>query len=161
EDLSRGYRHLAELVLRGLAGTILTPTFDICLPKALNEKRPHIPPVAEANRGPDDFPEFDLFKRAQIFCLTAKAEQYTDRNLTEETTELDPKLIGVLLPLLQSTPLIVVGYRGAELSIMKSLLSYSGNLAFRKGIYWCHRGGPLHPHVVELKNRLGGNFQLF
>src|SRR5262245_13642462 len=160
EALGRGYRHLAELVLRGLAGTILTANFDICLPKALNDKRPHIRHVAEVNRGPDDFREFDLFNRAQIVWLHGKAEQYTDKNLTEETTELDPKLVGVLFPLLQSTPLVVVGYRGAELSIMKSLLGYSGDLAFRKGIYWCHRGGPLHPNVAELQNRLGGNFRL-
>ncbi len=160
EDLGRGYRHLAELVLRGLAGTILTANFDICLPKALNDKRPHLRHVAEINRGPDDFREFDLFNRAQIVWLHGKAEQYTDRNLTEETAELNPKLVGVLLPLLQSTPLVVVGYRGAELSIMKSLLGYSGDLAFRKGLYWCHRGGPLHPNVLELQNRLGGNFRL-
>lgn len=160
EDIGRGYRHLSELLLRGLAGTILTANFDICLPKALNDKRPHIRHVAEVNRGPADFREFDLFNRAQIVWLHGKAEQYTDKNLTEETAELDPKLVGVLLPLQQSTPLIVVGYRGAELSIMKSLLGYSGDLAFRKGIYWCHRGGPLHPHVIELLNRLGGNFRL-
>jgi hypothetical protein len=160
QDLGRGYRHLAELVLRGLAGTILTANFDICLPKALNDKRPHIRHVAEVNRGPADFREFDLFNRAQIVWLHGKAEQYTDKNLTEETAELDPKLVSVLFPLLQSTPLVVVGYRGAELSIMKSLLGYSGDLPFRKGIYWCHRGGPLHPHVVELQQRLGGNFRL-
>jgi hypothetical protein len=160
EDLGSGYRHLAELVLRGLAGTILTANLDICLPKALNDKRPHLRHVAEVNRGPDDFREFDLFNRAQIVWLHGKAEQYTDKNLTEETAQLDPKLVGLLLPLLQSTPLIVVGYRGAERSIMKSLLGYSGDLAFRKGIYWCHRGGALHRHVTELQERLGGNFRL-
>jgi len=160
EDIGRGYRHLAELVLRGLLGTILTTNFDICLPKALNDKRPHIRHVAEVNRGPDDFREFDLFNRAQIVWLHGKAEQYTDKSLTEEIAQLDPKLVGVLLPLLQSTPLIVVGYRGAEPSIMTSLLGCSGDLAFRKGIYWCHRGGDLHPNVAELQKRLGGNFRL-
>jgi hypothetical protein len=43
---------------------------------------------------------------------------------------------------------------------MTSLLGYSGDLAFRKGIYWCHRGGDLNPNVVELQKRLGGNFRL-
>src|SRR5439155_8864980 len=122
EEIGRGYRHLAELVLRGLVGTILTTNFDICLPKALNDKRPHIRHVAEVNQGPDDFREFDLFNRAQIVWLHGKAEQYTDKSLTEEIQQLDPKLDGVLLPLLQSTPLIGVGYRGPEASIMKSLL---------------------------------------
>jgi hypothetical protein len=160
-EIGRGYRHLAELVLRGLVGTILTTNFDICLPRALNEKRPHIRLVAEVNRGPDDFREFDIFNRAQIVWLHGKAEQYTDKNLTEEVQQLDPKLVGVLLPLLQSTPLIIVGYRGAEPSIMKSLLGEGGDLTFKKGIYWCHRGGgDLHPHVEALRQRLGGNFRL-
>ena len=93
-EIGAGYRHLAELVLRGLVGTILTTNFDICLPRALNDKRPHIRHVAEVNRGPDDFREFDIFNRAQIVWLHGKAEQYTDKNLTEEVQQLDPKLVG-------------------------------------------------------------------
>jgi hypothetical protein len=160
-EIGAGYRHLSELVLRGLAGTILTTNFDICLPRALNDKRPHIRHVAEVNRGPDDFREFDIFNRAQIVWLHGKAEQYTDKNLTEEVQQLDQKLVGVLLPLLQSTPLIVVGYRGAEPSIMSSLLGEGGDLAFKKGLFWCHRGGgELHPNVEALRERLGSNFKL-
>ena len=112
------------------------------------------------NRGPDDFREFVIFNRAQIVWLHGKAEQYTDKNLAEEVANLDQKLVGVLLPLLQSTPLIVVGYRGAEPSIMTNLLGESGDLAFKKGIYWCHRGGDLHPNVEALRKRLGSNFKL-
>jgi hypothetical protein len=154
------YRHLAELVLRGLIGTILTTNFDICLPRALTDKRPHIRHVAEINRGPGDCREFDIFNRAQIVWLHGKAEQYTDKNLAEEVQQLDPKLVGLLLPLLHSTPLIVVGYRGAEPSIMNSLLGESGDLAFKKGIFWCYRGGALHPNVEALQRHLGGNFKL-
>jgi SIR2-like domain len=160
EEIGSGYRHLAELVLRGLLGTILTTNFDVCLPRALNDKRPHIRHVAEVNRGPDDFREFDIFNRAQVVWLHGKAEQYTDKNLTEEVAKLDPKLVGALLPLLQSTPLIVVGYRGAEPSIMTSLLGDAGDLAFRKGIFWCHHGDDIHPNVAALQERLGGNFRL-
>ena len=36
-DLGEGYRSLADLVLRGLAGTVLTTNFDLCLPRALAE----------------------------------------------------------------------------------------------------------------------------
>ena len=50
QDIGAGYRATAELVLRGLMGTILTTNFDICLPKALNDKQPHIRHVAEVNR---------------------------------------------------------------------------------------------------------------
>jgi hypothetical protein len=161
EDIGAGYRDLAELVLRGLAGTILTTNFDICLPQALHDKRPHIRLVAEVNRGPEDFREFDIFHRAQVVWLHGKAEQYTDKNLTEEVASLDPKLVSVLFPLLQSTPIIVVGYRGAEPSIMECLLGEAGDLAFKKGIFWCHRAGAdLHPNVKALQKRLGGNFRL-
>ncbi len=161
EDLGSGYRHLAELVFRGLIGTVLTTNFDECLPQALNEKRPHIRYIAEVNRGPNDFREFDLFNRAQIVWLHGKAEQYTDKALAEETASLDPHLVSQIGPLLHSTPLIVVGYRGAEPSIMEGLLDASRDLAFKKGVFWCHRAGEkLHPNVHKLQDRLKGNFRL-
>jgi hypothetical protein len=86
QELGSGYRAVAELVLRGLAGTILTTNFDVCLPKAPNDKHPHIRHVCEANRKPEDFEEFSLYARAQIVWLHGKAEQYTDRNLINETS---------------------------------------------------------------------------
>jgi hypothetical protein len=79
QEIGPGYRALSELVLRGLAGTILTTNFDIYLPRALNDKQPHIRHVAEVNRGPRDFNEFGIFAKAQIAWLHGKAEQYTDR----------------------------------------------------------------------------------
>lgn len=158
-DLGEGYRALADLVLRGLAGTILTTNFDLCLPKALAEKHPHIRHVGEVNRGPDDFNEFSLFARAQIVWLHGKTEQYTDRNLIDETRALDDKLLGHLRPLLDSTPLIVMGYRGAEPSITSSLLGDDTQM-FRHGVFWCVRKGEqLHPNVAALAKRLGPNFQ--
>jgi hypothetical protein len=160
QEVGTGYRALAELVLRGLAGTLLTTNFDICLPKALADKQPHIRHVAEVNRAPHDFNEYSPFARAQIVWLHGKAEQYTDRNLISETQELDPTLVQKLLPLLEATPLVVVGYRGAEASIMTSLLGASTGIKFRHGIYWCHRPGEQpHPQVLGLAERLGPNFQ--
>jgi len=64
QEIGVGYRATAELVLRGLAGSILTTNFDVSLPKALNDKQPHIRHVAEVNRGPNDFNEFTPFARA-------------------------------------------------------------------------------------------------
>jgi hypothetical protein len=161
QDIGAGYRATAELVLRGLVGTILTTNFDVCLPKALNDKQPHIRHVAEVNRGPNDFNEFSLFARAQIVWLHGKAEQYTDRNLISETQSLDPAPVQTLAPLLDSTPLIVVGYRGAEPSIMESLLGAATGVKFRHGIYWCVKSAEQqpHPHVEALAQRLGKNFQ--
>jgi hypothetical protein len=160
QDLGAGYRATAELVLRGLMGTILTTNFDKCLPKALNDKQPHIRHVAEVNRGPADFNEFNSFARAQIVWLHGKAEQYTDRNLISETQTLDPALVQTLVPLLKDTPLVVVGYRGAEPSIITSLLGAATGVEFRHGIYWCIRKGEQpHPHVVAIAERLGPNFR--
>lgn len=159
-EVGEGYRAVAELVLRGLAGTILTTNFDVCLPKALNDKQPHIRHVAEVNRGPQDFNEFGLFARAQIVWLHGKAEQYTDRNLISETQKLDPELIQRLAPLLEAPPLVVVGYRGAEPSIMSSLLGEETGIKFRHGVYWCNKQGDTpHPQVDALARRLGSNFQ--
>ena len=159
-DIGAGYRAMAELVLRGLAGTILTTNFDICLPKALNDKKPHIRHVDEVNRSPGDLAEFSLYSRAQIVWLHGKAEQYSDRNLVSETQSLDPQLVQALAPLLGSTPLVVIGYRGAELSIMASLLGAGTDMRFRQGVYWCMRPGEApHPHVAALAERLGPNFR--
>jgi hypothetical protein len=156
QELGTGYRAIAELVLRGLARTILTTNFDICLPKALHDKQPHIRHVAEVNRSPNDFNEFSLFARAQIVWLHGKAEQYTDRNLISETQTLDPALVQKLTPLLEATPLIVVGYRGAEPYIMESLLGAATNIPFRHGIYWCKRAGDEpHPNVERLPSASG------
>ncbi|TWB08430.1 hypothetical protein FBZ99_11916 [Rhizobium sp. ERR 1071] len=158
-ELGSGYRALADLVLRGLAGTVMTTNFDLCLPMALGEKHPHIRHVAEINRRPDDFNEFNPFARAQIVWLHGKAEQYTDRNLVHETQTLDRVLLEKLHPLLEFSPLIVMGYRGYEPSIMSSLLGAEGQ-KFRHGIFWCVRAGePLHPNVQALSDRLGSNFQ--
>ncbi len=156
---SQGYSSLANLVTRGLAGSILTTNFDACLPNALREKHPHIRHVFESNRSPGDFNEFDLYARAQIVWLHGKAEQYTDCNLIEEVSSLAPKLLDTLRPLLESTPLVVVGYRGAEASIMKDLLGEESSLAFRKGVFWCRmKSEPFHPNAVALQDRLGANF---
>src|SRR5713101_1246412 len=160
QELGAGYRATAELVLRGLLGTILTTNFDVCLPKALNDKQPHIRHVAEVNRGPNDFNEFNLFAHAQIVWLHGKTEQYSDRNLISETQSLDPALVQTLVPLLDSTPLVAVGYRGAEPSIVESLLGPATGVKFRHGVYWCVRSTETpHPNVEVLAQRLGKNFQ--
>lgn len=161
--IGTGYRRLAELVMRGLARTILTTNFDTCLLAALNDLRAHIPYVAEVNRGPDDLRELDLYSRAQIVWLHGKAEQYTDRNLLSEVNKLDSKLVRALTPLLASSPLIVVGYRGAELSIVEHLLSKnaSNTQKYKKGVFWCRVGTePLHPNVEAFRRRIGPNFRL-
>lgn len=158
-----GYKRLAELVMRGLVRTILTTNFDICLPTALHERRPHIRHVAEVNRGSDDLRKFNIFAGAQIVWLHGKAEQYTDRNLLQEVERLDAKLVKLLVPPLTSCPLVVVGYRGAELSVMDHLLAKHARTAhhYKHGIFWCVRSGETpHANVEALRRTLRGNFKL-
>ena len=158
-DVGSGYHSLADLVMRGLAGTILTTNFDICLQQALRGRYPHIRHICEVNRGPDDFNEFDIFARAQIVWLHGKMEQYTDRNVASETEALSPELLARLGPLLDATPLIVVGYRGSEASVMNSMLGEQSGRRFRKGVFWCSlENEPLHENVVQLQSQLGSNF---
>jgi hypothetical protein len=162
-EIGKGYKSLAGLVLRGLARTILTTNFDTSLPISLNERRPHIPHVAEVNRHPGDLAEFSLFNRAQIVWLHGKAEQYSDMNAAGEVEKLDRDLIEKLVPMLADAPLIVIGYRGAEPSIMESLLAQNAARTnqFRNGIFWCVRTGEtLHPSVEALHRSLSGNFKL-
>jgi hypothetical protein len=61
--------------MKGAARTILTTNFDPSLTIALNDRRPHIPFIAEVNSGPDDLREFNIYNRAQIVWLHGKAEK--------------------------------------------------------------------------------------
>lgn len=162
-EIGQGYKSLANLVMRGLARTVLTTNFDLALPIALDELKPHIAHVAEVNRVRGNVDEFSLYGRAQIVWLHGKAEQYSDRNTADEVEKLEKKLLDHLVPMLADAPLIVIGYRGAEPSIMDHLLKKNARRTknFRNGIYWCIRKGEtLHPNVQALKKAIGGNFRL-
>ncbi len=159
--ISSGYGVIADFVMRGLIRTILTTNFDSCLPDALRTRQPHIKHIGEVNRGPGDFDEFDVFSKCQIVWLHGKAEQYSDKNAAGEVNVLDEGLLQLIRPLLRSSPIIVMGYRGAEPSVMDGLFgqSDSGRLDFRNGVYWCIRPGKsIHPRVEALAERLGSNF---
>lgn len=127
--------------MRGLVRTVLTTNFDPCLPDSLRARHPHIKHIAEVNRRPGDYGEFDIFNKCQIVCLHGKAEQYSDKNSLGEVGSLDDSLIQLLRPLRKASPVIVIGYRGSEPSIMEGLCgqSDSGRLDFRNGVYWCTR----------------------
>lgn len=162
DGVSPGYQALADLVLKGLVRTVMTTNFDACLPTALAALRPHLSQIAEVNRTKDDLREFDIYSRAQIVWLHGRIESYADQNLIEETAALDPALKQLLIPFLRSSPLIVMGYRGAEESISLDLLtgSRAAALNFPRGVYWCTREGEaLHPNVQALAKALGPNFE--
>ena len=159
--IGKGYQRLAELIMRGLIRTLLTPNFDRCIPEALRQLGPHLPRLAEINKSHGDLKAFDIWSRAQIVWLHGTAEHYTDRNLISETTRLDQDLVDTLIPFLGSSPLIVAGYRGAEASITEHLLGDPDRAnGFKRGVFWCIRAGEQpHPHVEALARKLGQNFQ--
>jgi hypothetical protein len=161
--ISSGYKNLADLVMRGLVKTILTTNFDTCLPEALRERQPHIRHINEVNRYPGDFDQFNIYSKCQIVWLHGRAEQYSDKNAAGEIDKLDAQLLSRVRPMLDASPLIIIGYRGAEASIMEGLFSQSkeGRLDFPNGVYWCIRQGESpHPRVSALAQRLGSNFKL-
>lgn len=165
---SLGYERMAELMARKRVRTILTTNFDTILPDFCKiNRRPHYVNVIQTE---DDYTKCSTSpQHPQIIYLHGSVEHYTDKNTsTEINEELDTSLVSMLLPLLKDHPLIVIGYRGAEPSVMKHLLiDYANTLgSYRHGIYWCFRNykaeGPnnLTSHVRELTNKIGRNFHI-
>ena len=161
--ISAGYKILADFVMRGLVRTMFTTNFDTCLPDALRERQPHIRHIHEVNRGPGDYDQFNVYSKCQIIWLHGRAEQYSDKNSAGEIGALDPGLVSLIRPMLNASPIIVIGYRGSEPSMMEGLFGQNkeGRLDFPNGVYWCARHGEsLHPNVEAFARRLGSNFRL-
>ena len=160
--ISVGYKILADFVMRGLVHTVLTTNFDTCLPDALRERQPHIRHIYEVNRAVGDYDQFNVYSRCQIIWLHGRAEQYSDKNAAGETGALDKGLLSRVRPMLDASPIIVIGYRGSEPSVMEGLFGQNkeGRLDFPNGVYWCTRHNEsIHPHVEAFARRLGSNFR--
>jgi hypothetical protein len=161
---SRGYTALAQLLHGGWISTVLTTNFDNCLARAqVLSNRPHrlisISTVAD----------YVMFSSAphdpQIVFLHGSVRHYTDKNLSNETSALDPPLVSLLRPMLHDHPVIVVGYRGAEPSVMRDLfLGQADSGGFKHGVYWCvletERESPHSGWITQLASSLRSNFQL-
>ena len=161
-EISAGYKVLSGFVMRGLVSTMLTTNFDACLPDALKARQPHIRSIHEVNRSPGDTAQFGVFNKCQIVWVHGRAEHYSDMNSSGEVASADADLVNLLRPLLDGAPIIVIGYRGAEPSVMEGLFAQNkeGRLDFPHGIYWCiRRGETPHPYVEALARRVGANFR--
>ena len=95
----------------------------------------------------------------QLIFLHGSVKHYTDKNLTDEVDSLDAQLSERLRPLLRDHPLIVVGYRGTEASVMKDLfLAQPDSSGFLHGVYWCvldnEVGGPFSAFVTQLAHQI-------
>jgi len=161
---SDGYVALADLLHQGWISTVLTTNFDPCLPKAkVLLSRPHR--IVEINT-PSDYVMFSSAPTdPQLVFLHGSVSHYTDKNITLEVQTLDPPLVECLKPLLRDHPLIVVGYRGTEQSVMNDLLIAQAKAGgFLQGIYWCVLNGSandtLSSWVQQLAAAIKSNFQL-
>lgn len=135
---SRGYEILCELIALELVHTILTGNFDNCLHDAKSQIRR--PSFIQAIKTPSDLTTFSSAPRnGQIVYLHGSVEHYTDQNIITEIQNLNSGLVDTIKPVLKDHPLVVIGYRGSEPSVMNDLflknLEYTNK--FRQGIYWC------------------------
>jgi hypothetical protein len=161
--INPGYRHLAKLMMRRLCWTVMTPNFDHNIVEALRELHSHIPEIVEVNRTADDLVRFGVYNRCQVVYLHGAVEYYRDKNLLQEVQLLEDQLVRRIRPIITDSPLIVIGYRGSEPSIMSHLLGegVEESGAYRQGIYWCVlRGEEPHENVRKLQAQIDGNFRL-
>ena len=165
---SIGYEHVAEFIARKVVRTVLTTNFDTILPEACkaNPRIHHIDVIQTTS----DYTQLSTDPaNPQIVYLHGSVEHYSDKNSLAEIDEpLDERLVSKLVPLLRDHPLIVIGYRGAEPSVMKHLLikGIEKTEGYRHGIYWCVRNyreealDSLPEFVHELAGGIQGNFQI-
>jgi hypothetical protein len=161
---SRGYVALTQILHQGWISTVLTTNFDQCLERAaIQHNRPH---RLVSISTPADYIMFSSVPQdPQLIFLHGSIKHYTDKNLTAEVQSLDGQLADRLKPLLRDHPVIVVGYRGTEASVMNDLfLAPSNSGGFLHGMYWCvldsDIGGPFSSFVTQLAIEIGSNFQL-
>lgn len=161
--ISEGYRRLARLLARRQVRTVLTTNFD----DLVRREAQQIPASSniEAIATTSDHAVFRTIpSHPQVVFLHGSVSHYSDCNLIKETQTLGPGLANLLQPLLRDHPLVVIGYRGTEPSIMKDLLIGGAERCggYREGIYWCHLAehSPLESSLVqELSATIGPNLQ--
>ena len=162
---SSGYDRLAEFMFLRFVSTVLTTNFDrVLVDLCRTRNRPRHINVIET---PSDYTKLSTGPDApQLAYLHGSVDHYTDKNDLDEIQEMDKALAERLTPMLRDHPLIVLGYRGAEPSIMRHLLMGHAEQAenYRHGIYWCAHNykepKDLHPLVHELADTIGTNFQV-
>lgn len=161
--INEGYKHLAELVRRGLCWTILTTNFDHLIVEALRNAQPPIRDFIEINRTQDDWIRFNPLNRRQVVYLHGSVEFYRDKNLVNEIQRLESNVVNNLRPMLASQPLVVIGYRGSEPSLMEHFF-FEGVKAcsnYRHGIYWCLlENEEPHPNVNKFQEKIGSNLRI-
>jgi len=155
-----GYLGLAQLMRRGLIKTVLTTNFDEMIRAAVISLGPISSMMTDIRCVPD-LVKFNIHNSYQVIHLHGALEYYNDKNAPDELDKLDEEIIRRVRPMLIDQPLVVVGYRGAEDSIMSNLLGggIHDSQSYRHGIYWCvmHNEEP-HQKVKQFAEAIGDNF---
>ncbi len=132
-SLSAGYGALAQLVGGGRLKTILTTNFDELAYEACRAL-PASATVAVA-RNPGDA---HLISTApvdpQLIYLHGDVQHFSLKN-DDFDTAIAPEFMAVLPALLRDHPLVVVGYRGDQDSVL-ALFRRAARRSLRHGIYW-------------------------
>jgi len=140
--ISIGYLRLVELMHLKKITNVLTTNFDECIAKARTQtNRPHHIDIIKT---PSDYTKISSTPPyPSAIYLHGAVENYTDKNVIEEIAKMDETFIQNLIPLLKDYPLVVIGYRGYEASVMQHLLIDNAEklFNFKNGIYWCIRKG--------------------
>lgn len=160
---TEGHQALADLVQRQLVHTILTPNFDPLIEDALRARQPQIKEVVAVNKAAGDMAAFSPHNKAQVVYLHGAFEYYRDRNSIEETKRMDNGVVAKVRHMIAYAPLIVIGYRGYEPSVMEHLLGEGVDESshYAHGIFWCVRKpDDIHDNVKSFASKIGSNFTL-
>lgn len=160
---SVGYERLADLLVDEWLDIILTTNFDQLISDVCRT-RSQLHHVVEI-KTPSDYVNLTVSPAdPTVVYLHGSVEHYSDKNLPNEVDHLDSELVRNIVPLLKARPLIVIGYRGAEPSIMRHLLggAVGDTQRFKHGVFWCQleQERSLHPLVEEFAQSIGDNFYL-
>lgn len=160
---SQGYHALARIMDSGWVPTVLTTNFDHCLHRAAIIEA--APPLLVEIKTPFDWKRFSAAPaNPQLIYIHGSVEHYSDKNLAHEVSKMDQTVVDHLAPLLRDHPLIVIGYRGMEASVMSDLLLNQSEYtnSFHNGIFWCdlksNIKNPLVPMAQNLADCIRQNF---
>lgn len=160
---TEGHFALADLVQRQLLHTVLTTNFDPLIEDALRSRQPQIKEVVAVNKAAGDMAAFSPHNKAQVVYLHGAFEYYRDRNSIQETKRMDDAVVAKVRHMIEYAPLIVIGYRGYEPSVMDHLLGEGVNESsqYAHGVFWCVRKpDEIHDNVRSFASKIGSNFTL-
>lgn len=160
---TEGHEALADLVQRQLLQTVLTTNFDSLIEDALRARQPQIKSIVAINKSVGDIAAFSPYNRAQVVYLHGAFEYYRDRNSIKETSRMDETIVAKVRHMIAYAPLIVIGYRGYEPSVMEHLLGegIDESNKYAHGVFWCVRKpDDIHENVKSFASKIGTNFTL-